>query len=269
MQSSYGRGKRAAIAAVLCVASACAVNPFSDGPSGSTDGAQCDANEDCRSGVCDQFNKLCAHSKCDCPGDTCSADGEVSNDCASGWLCFYSDSLIEDIGTVFGVERDYDGGVCQPKCSASCPEHYSCSNGGLFCVADPYWTYPVPTLHWSGGVDGTMTGREKTMQVALETEREVMLHADAESPAGVAITSLKWTLTSNGGMQTQVEGANATFMLTDMEQGGRADLTVTDADTRSSFISVVFNGCQGTGKACGFQGSGCCNGCDARKEFCL
>jgi hypothetical protein len=48
----------------------------------------------------------------------------------------------------------------------------------------------------------------------------------------------------------------------------RAELTVTDAKMRAGLLYVVFEACSGTGGQCGYQGSGCCNGCDDASNLC-
>jgi len=267
MRSSYSFGLRAWLVGWLWVAGAC-VAPFSDEESGRPDAARCDTAEDCRSGACNH-SKLCTHSFCDCPGDTCSAGGEVSRDCNPGWLCVYYESIGGDIGEVFGVERDLNGGSCQAPCSAGCPEHYSCGPGAKYCSMDDFWAYPVPTLRWSGAVTGELSGREKDVQVKVEYGRSVMLDAEASSPVESSIVAYEWTLTSGSQPELKVEGRSATFMLEEIDQYGRAALHVRDSDDRSGAISVGFTGCQGTGKACGYQGSGCCTGCDAAGKSCL
>jgi hypothetical protein len=260
--------RRAVLASWVFIASACIASPFDDGRSGGADGSECDVNEDCRSGVCNLM-KLCAHSQCDCPGESCTEGGERSNDCESGWLCVYYSSLLGDIGTVFGQDHDYDAGSCQVPCSAGCPEHYSCNSGGIWCSADTYWAYPVPTVNWSGAASGTLTGRDQTTIVPLEIGKAVTLDAMAESPLGMSIDNFEWTWSNWNGDRTQVEGHSATFMLQENEMSGRVDLQVSDPDLRTGQISVQFQGCFGTGKACGWQGSGCCAMCDEKKEFCL
>jgi hypothetical protein len=248
-------------------ASACVV-PFNDGPSGSPDGARCDVDDDCRSGTCTSM-KLCAHSRCDCPGDTCTEGGEVSSDCAKGWRCVYYDSLLEDIGAFFGQERDYDGGLCQVPCTAGCPEHYMCSPGGIWCEPDWQWVYPVPTIRWTGAANGMLTGRDQTTNVTLEIGKSVTLTAEATSPLGMSIDDFVWTASDWNGATTQVKGHTTTFMLEEQQSSGRVDLQVMDPDSRTGVISVQFQGCSGTGEMCGWQGSGCCAGCDEKKEFCL
>jgi hypothetical protein len=259
---------RALLASVLSVASACVVAPFGDGHSGSPDGSECDTNDDCRSKTCG-YEKLCAHSQCDCPGDSCTEGGETSSDCSKGWLCVYYDSLLGDIGQVFGQDHDYDAGSCQAPCSAGCPEHYVCNPGATFCSADSYWSYPVPTVHWSGAAAGTLSGRDQTTIVPLEIGKPVTLEAEAMSPIGMSIDDFQWTWGNWNGDTMKVTGHTATFMLEETEMAGRVDLQVADPDMRTGNISVQFQGCYGTGHACGWQGSGCCTMCDDKKEFCL
>ncbi|HET6339146.1 MAG TPA: hypothetical protein VFG30_38260 [Polyangiales bacterium] len=268
MQLSSFCVRRAALASWLCVASACVVAPFGDGRSGADDGSECDVNDDCKSKVCNLM-KLCAHSQCDCPGDSCTEGGETSHDCASGWLCVYYESLLGDIGEVFGQEHDYDAGSCQAPCKAGCPEHYSCNAGGIWCSADASWADPVPSVSWSGAAEGELSGRGTTQIVPLEIGQPVTLSAEASSPLGMSVRDFKWTWSDQSGATMQVDGHSATFMLEENQMSGRADLQVSDPDMRTGQLSVQFHGCFGTGKACGWQGSGCCTTCDDKKEFCL
>lgn len=268
MQSSRLDVQRAALASWLCVVSACVVAPFGDGPSGAADGSECDVNDDCKSQICNLM-KLCAHSQCDCPGESCSEGGETSHDCAKGWLCVYYDSLLGDIGEFFGQEHDYDAGSCQAPCSAACPAHYTCNAGGIWCTADAYWAYPVPSVSWSGGASGKLSGRDQTTSVPLEIGKPVTLDAEASSPLGMSVNDFRWTWSNWNGETQQVEGHTATFMLEETQMSGRVDLQVSDPDSRTGLISVQFQGCFGTGKACGWQGSGCCIACDDNHELCL
>lgn len=236
-RASRGRIARCALLALLSAASACVIDPLSDEKSGAADGARCNENEDCRSGRC-QENKLCAHSLCDCPGDSCAEGGEKSADCSSGWLCVYYSSIIGDIGEVFGVDHDLDAGSCQPLCSAGCPAHYTCQ-GGTFCAADWYWAHPIPTIRWTGCAEGSLTGREQQTQVSLAVGCEVMLSAEADSPVDMPMT-YEWTLSNWSGETMQVEGKTATFVLGENDSSGRADLRVRDSDSRDGTISVSF-----------------------------
>jgi hypothetical protein len=177
--------------------------------------------------------------------------------------------VLDDIGAFFGQSRDYDSGVCQAPCSAGCPEHYSCNAGGIWCQADAYWANPVPAVHWSGGAEGKLEGRDKTTLVTLEVGKAVELEAEASSPLGMSISDFKWTITDQSGQAMLVEGHRATFVFGPEQMAGRADLVVSDPDSRTGNISVEFQGCLGVGQACGYEGSGCCNGCDDQKAFCL
>jgi hypothetical protein len=268
MLSSRCCVRRAGLVSWLCVVSACIAAPFGDSPSGAADGSECDVNADCKSQICNQM-KLCAHSQCDCPGESCAEGGESSHDCAKGWLCVYYESFLGDVGEVFGQDHDYDAGLCQAPCSAGCPKHYTCNAGGSWCTADAYWAYPVPSVSWTGAASGTLAGRDQTTIVPLEIGKPVTLAAQASSPIGMSVDDFKWTWTNQSGATMQVAGHSATFMLDEMQMAGRADLQVTDPDARTGQLSVQFQGCFGAGKACGWQGSGCCTMCDDKQELCL
>jgi hypothetical protein len=251
--------------AAAWLASACIVAPLDSSPAGLPDGAECERAEDCRSHGCNH-NRLCAHSACECPGKTCTQGGEASPDCATGWLCVYYESILHGVGEFFGSEGDLNGGTCRPTCKATCPEHYLC--GGDFCEADVYWANPLPSVSWSGGAQGTLSGAGQTTSVKLENGKTVSLSASAESPVDVAIKSYQWTVVSDSGDRQMVEGTSLEVVL-DSGSYRRAELSVSDADARTSLLTVIFEGCLGSGAQCGYQGSGCCSECDAAKMFCL
>jgi hypothetical protein len=124
-------------------------------------------------------------------------------------------------------------------------------------------------VNWSGAASGTLSGRDQTTIVPLEIGKPVTLDAMAVSPIGMPIEKFEWTWSNWNGDRLNMEGHSATFMLQENEMSGRADLQVSDPDLRTGQISVQFQGCFGTGTACGWQGSGCCAACDDQKEFCL
>jgi hypothetical protein len=254
---------------IACVAisfaSACLAAPLGSQKAGLPDGAECEHAEECKSGGCNH-NRLCAHSSCDCPGDTCTPGGEVSKDCQQGWLCVYYKSLFNGAASVFGIEGDLNGGTCQVPCVPACPEHYFCT--GQFCGADPYWANPVPSVSWSGAAEGTLSGNGQTAQVMLEQGKTVSLTASAVSPVEAALSSFAWTIVDSSGERVMSDGMQVDVTL-DSSSFKRAELQVLDADTRAAQISVVYETCLGTGGACGYQGSGCCSACDADRKFCL
>jgi hypothetical protein len=229
------------------------------------DGSVCETNDDCKSRLCGIVTKMCSHSTCDCPGDACDAQGEASSDCAHGWVCVYYESIFEDIGQVFNVEHDMNGGYCQPLCEAGCPEHYTCA--GRFCKPDDHWTYPVPKVTWSGAATGELTGRDQMIDVDVQHDQSVQLSASATSPIDAEIKMVQWMLISNVD-RTEVMGNDAELSV-DAGSFTRAELTVIDADGRAGLMYVSFNACSGPGDACGYQGSGCCNGCDSTGTTCL
>jgi hypothetical protein len=261
----------AGLLAVWC--SACVVTPLPDlGSEDSTeqglrDGSVCVMDEDCRSKQCGR-DRLCGHSLCDCPGDSCDAMGEKSKDCASGWVCAYYESILGDVGEVFGVEHDYDSGYCQPLCAGGCPEHYLCADGH-FCRADDHWNYPTAVVSWSGDAEGMATGREgNTAQATLEQGKSVTLHASATSPIDAPITTYSWTVINGSGIGTMAQGPDLTLTQGDASYV-RADLQVTDDEYRGAALSIAFNSCFGSGHPCGYQGSGCCRSCDDASDLCL
>jgi hypothetical protein len=247
------------------LASACIVAPLDSTKTGLPDGAECERKEDCRSHACNH-NRLCAHSYCECPGKTCTDGGEASPDCSDGWLCVYYESILHGVGEFFGSDGDPNGGTCRPTCAATCPAHYIC--GGTFCEPDPDWANPVPSVSWSGDAEGTLSGAGQTTTVKLENGKMVRLSASAESPVDVAIKTYAWTVVGDSGEPQMLEGMGADVVL-DSGSYRRAELRVSDADLRSSLVTVTFQVCLGTGAKCGYQGSGCCNECDAAKQFCL
>jgi hypothetical protein len=246
---------------------ACVVPAAGEGKSGLPDGAECTQASDCRSGGCNR-NRLCAHSLCDCPGDTCTSGGEVSKDCQAGWLCVYYKSLTAPVGEFFGIEGDLDGGYCQIPCSASCPKHYLCGSQDL-CVADPDWANPIPSLSWTGGVQGELHGSGQFQNVKLEPGLTVTLSASAESPIHENVTNFAWTIVSSAGDSMTLETQSVDVTLAEADAYRRAELVVSDAALRSAQLSVSFEACLGRGKACGYQGSGCCSTCDADGKLCF
>lgn len=256
-------------ASLLVLTSGCLAVPL-DGEDDDerADGAQCEQNTECRSGTCGLRSRLCAHSLCDCPGDSCDPMGEVSADCADGWVCAYYEFILGDAAELFGVERDEDGGYCHPLCAGGCPEHYTCKDGHV-CVQDPDWADPVATIHWSGGAEGTTSGRSGMAKATLERGASVMLSASATSPIDEPIRSYTWTLVDGSGTRVQMEGQTIEMSLPLESSFMRAELQVQDAQARTAALSVSFDGCSGTGQTCGYMGSGCCRDCSDATNTCL
>ena len=252
---------------LLLLASGCIAMPLEDEEVGRADGALCEQDGDCRSGLCGRQSKLCGHSTCDCPGETCDEMGEASPDCAKGWVCSYYSSIIGDVGEVFGFDRDRDGGYCHPLCSAGCPEHYLCGDGH-FCVPDTSWANPIATIRWSGGAEGTTSGGNGLASAEIERGAAVTLDASARSPIGAEIKSYAWTIVESH-QQLQMEGQHIELSFPMDASFMRAELTVLDADSRGAFSQVSFDGCSGSGQTCGYQGSGCCKSCDSASNTCL
>lgn len=230
------------------------------------DGARCNQDAECKSGTCSRHSRLCSHSFCDCPGDTCTNGGEPSPDCAEGWLCVYYETVLGDIGEVFNIARDTDGGYCRPTCAAGCPEHYICKDG-QFCSVDSNWADPVPHVEWSGGASGSDSGRNRMIETPLERGQSVELRARAESPLGLPVETFEWTI-GYGSRTEMLSGAEVGLQLDETSSYVSAQLVVRDPDYRSALFSIVFMGCTGAGGACGYQGSGCCNGCDMGAGVC-
>jgi len=211
--------------------------PFGEqGRDGSPDGAVCEADDDCRSGRCPR-SKLCAPSFCDCPSDDCPAGGEASRDCDDTAVCVYYEDIFESAGEIFNIEHDMNGGYCRPLCDKGCPEHFTCADG-RFCTADSDWAAPSPTLTWSGPVAGTLSGRSSMMSVDVQYGLPIKVAGAGTSPVGQAI-ELQW------------------MIVTSRE---RSMPPCSNPDQRSP---------AGTGSVCGYEGSGCCDGCDRQANTCL
>jgi hypothetical protein len=248
--------------------SGCLAVPLGEEDEGGADGSECTDDADCRSGACGLHSRVCAHSMCDCPGDSCDAMGEKSADCADGWVCAYYESFIGDVGEFFGAERDLDGGYCQPLCEGGCPEHYSCVDG-RFCRIDDHWAYPTATVRWSGGAQGTTSGRSGMATAMLERGGSVRLSASATSPIDAEIVSFAWTIVDAGGTRAPMEGTDIELSLPLESSFMRAELLVQDDASRGATIDLSFEGCSGSGQPCGYQGSGCCKSCDDATKICL
>jgi hypothetical protein len=228
------------------------------------DGTRCADGKQCKSGVCTR-DELCAPSLCDCPGDSCSANGDHSKDCESQSLCVVSTNIVEDVGQFFSGEKDNDG-YCQIPCSAGCPEHFSCA--GQFCVTETGWADPVPSASWSGAVEGSVTGKSAEMKVPLEHGKVVSLKGSATSPTDTKIDSYSWTVVNDSGERTPTTGDSVDVTIDPGSSFRRAELTVTDAKMRGGVLYVIFEACGGAGEECGYEGSGCCGGCDTASNLC-
>jgi hypothetical protein len=228
------------------------------------DGEHCTDGKQCKSGNCTR-DELCAATACDCPGDSCAANGEHSGDCEAAALCVTSTNVVEDIGQFFSGEQDNDG-YCELPCDAGCPEHFAC--GGQFCVSILGWADPVPSATWSGAAIGSVSGQGAQMNVPLERGKLVTLTASATSPANASISSFAWSLVNESGSQTPSTGESVDVTIPPGGSFTRAELTVTDAKMRAGLLYVIFEACSGAGEQCGYQGSGCCNGCDDASNLC-
>jgi hypothetical protein len=227
------------------------------------DGSFCAKNADCSSGVCTRA-RLCAHSGCNCPGDTCSADGEVVPECRPGWVCMDYKSLFDPVVEFFDAEPDQDDGYCQPLCAASCPEHYECR--GTQCVADEDWVKPRLSVSWSGAAQGS-TQSEQTL--TLPNGSSLTLSAEATSPLGLALEPFVWTIVDgSSGARDEFNGPSVELSVEGIGSYRRAELTVSDVEAHSSSASVVLQSCRAAGTACGYDGLGCCDGCNRSENVC-
>jgi hypothetical protein len=247
---------------VLLSASACVVLEPEPEPA-TNDGDYCESDEDCSTGHCNH-NRLCSHSACDCPGDTCDPNGEEAPSCRPGWICVGYDSIFEPVGEFFGAEPDLDDGYCQIPCSVGCPEHYVCT--GQLCAADPYWLTPRATISWSGAAEG-----ETSVDHTLRIERglELTLTASATSPVKLPIESYAWTLVYQRGERVESTAQSVEVVAGEPDGVIRAELAVTDADAHTRLLDLQFDACSGSGAQCGYQGSGCCVDCDDETNTCL
>jgi len=242
-------------------------DPFEEeDKSGAADGAECQTDEDCKSRGC-LYSKLCAPSFCNCPSDDCPAGGQASNDCGDNAVCVYYEDIFESVGEVFNVEHDMNGGYCRPLCEKGCPEHFICSSDGRFCEADPYWAYPNPTITWSGPVSGTSSGNAQMISAQVEYDVPITLMGSGSSPLGQELT-LEWTINASQ-METKSIGGSAQIVVESGLNTARAELHAIDADGRSGIATVIFEGCFSPGDPCGYEGSGCCNGCDREANTCM
>jgi len=241
-------------------------DPFEEEePSGAADGSECREDSDCKSRGC-LHSKLCAPSFCNCPGENCPAGGAPSDDCSDNAVCVYYEDVFESVGEVFNIEHDMNGGYCRPLCGKGCPEHFICSDG-TFCSQDYNWAYPVPTIAWSGPVTGMGSGNGQTHNVTVPYDMPVSLIGSGSSPIDQTIR-LEWTITSPTGT-TMSMGESAELVVTTGQNTERAELHAIDEDGRSGIFTVIFEGCSSAGAQCGYEGSGCCNGCDRTNNTCM
>lgn len=249
---------------ILAFAPACGL--FGDEPQ--TDGQVCSVDDDCSTSVCTNAN-LCSHSRCTCPSGNCPVKGgEQTSDCLDGWLCVKYDSIFDPAKEFFGGKANPSDGYCQPSCAAGCPEHYLCD--GDLCVADQSWAAPQLTVTWTGPVSGELEGRGQSTTVAVEEGSTLNLTGSAVSPTGEQIISQTWTTVSAAGDLVQFEGeAIETTVPLGQANYRRVEFSVIDARARTSYLTVIFEGCIGAGGTCGYSGSGCCNGCDGVDNVCL
>jgi hypothetical protein len=227
------------------------------------DGERCSEDEECRSGTCTS-SELCAHSSCECGGTTCEPPGEPARQCADGWVCSDEKGLFDGVQEFFGGTPREDKGYCHPLCSAGCPEHYACQ--GELCVPDVSWNEPVPSVTWSGALSGKVEGKNAMQTLQLEVGQKVKLRATASSPTNREITSYSW-MYLGGGFET-IQGPELEFALRPEDAWQQVNLYVGDDHAKSALITFYFEACLGQGETCGYDGSGCCHGCDQQANLC-
>jgi hypothetical protein len=110
-------------------------------------------------------------------------------------------------------------------------------------------------------------GNGQTHRVDVPYDVPVSLMGSGTSPLDQEIT-LEWTITSARG-STMTTGASAEIVVTTGYNSERAELHAVDEEGRSGIFTVIFAGCFSAGTACGYEGSGCCNGCDRDADTCL
>jgi hypothetical protein len=233
-----------------------------------TDGDPCQTAADCSSGVC-TTSGLCSHSSCQCPRDACGSEGTEVAVCRDGWVCVDYDSIFDPVVEFFGGMPAEDRGYCQPRCDADCPEHYACDAQGVFCKPDTLWAHPRPAIRWSGPVYGDLEGSGQSTTVTVAGGTVLVLEGSATSPTGAEITTLQWTTVSQAG--DYATWYDERIEITVPEGPGsyrRAELTAVDDQLRSGVTTVIFEACIATGGVCGFEGSGCCSGCDSTTNLC-
>lgn len=258
------------VVGLLWVMPACLVpgldDPFAEEePSGAADGAECRTDADCKSRGC-LYSKLCAPSFCNCPSDDCPTGGQASNDCSDNAVCVYYEDIFESVGEVFNVEHDMNGGYCRPLCSKGCPEHFICSDG-TFCSADSNWAHPSPTITWSGPATGMTSGNGQTGSALVPYDTPIQLMGSGSSPLDQELT-LEWTINASRA-EMMSTGDSAEIIVESGLNSARAELHAIDADGRSGIVTVIFDGCWSARDPCGYEGSGCCNGCDRDNDVCM
>lgn len=248
------------------LASACGTFGFIEDDT-NNDGEYCEENDDCTSERCTSAN-LCGHSFCACEGDLCGPEGQQVSECADGWVCVDVDSILDPVVDFFGGMPREDKGYCQPSCDAGCPEHYACDARGVFCNPDTQWAAPLATIRWDGGAMGELRGNGESRTVEVEEGRTLAIHGSAESPNGTALSRPGWKTTLGSGERAEFD-AQSIEVVVPRDSYVRAEFSVSDVNHRSANLTVIFESCNGAGDTCGYQGSGCCNGCDLETNICL
>jgi hypothetical protein len=127
----------------------------------------------------------------------------------------------------------------------------------------------VPSIAWTGALDGMLSGKNANMMYDLEPGKTVSLVASATSPSGTDIPTFKWNLYDDNGVADTPTGTKVDLQIEPGHGFARAELTVVDAKMRSETLSISFQACLGAGQTCGYQGSGCCSRtCDSTANTC-
>ena len=235
-----------------------------DGPN---DGEYCEEDSDCTSERCTPSN-LCGHSFCTCEGDGCGPEGQDVSDCAGGWSCVDTESIFDPVVDFFGGMPRDDKGYCQPLCDAGCPEHYACDTQGIHCRPDTQWAAPIATISWEGGAMGELRGDEQSQTVEVEEGQAITLQGSAESPNGTEFSRQGWKTTFGHGERAEFDTEGIEVVVPE-DSYVRVEFSASDVNHRSANLTVIFDSCNGAGDTCGYQGSGCCNGCDLETNVCL
>ena len=121
----------------------------------------------------------------------------------------------------------------------------------------------------TGPISGSHVGMDPPGHAEIERGASLAIQGMGDSPVGAAITEVRWEVVESSGVRTEPEGPEITVEIPDDASYVRVELTVLDDRGRAGITHVVFETCSGSGEACGYQGSGCCNGCDDAADLCL
>lgn len=254
------------VALGLGIGSGCGAFGFID-DDGPNDGEFCEEDGDCASERCTTAN-LCGHSFCKCDGHACGPEGQRVADCADGWVCVDTESILDPVVDFFGGMPREDRGYCQPSCDTGCPEHYACDTEGRFCRPDTQWAAPVATIRWDGGAMGELRGDDESRTVEVEEGQTITLQGSAESPIGTEFSRQSWATTFGSGERAEFDTEGIEVVVPENSYV-RVEFSVSDVNHRAANLAVIFDSCNGAGETCGYEGSGCCNGCDLETNVCM